>query len=379
MFLERTPTLAALVALAAAIAISLPLAAQAPDVRVSLEGRQGEVRCVSTAPALVRTERSGGDLRIVVSCSTVGPIAQGLEKVYKPVPGGIAIDLPMSAEPSLLWEPSGITLRWSVPGKPASTSVAGLFESTEPPEYPLGPGDKLQLKVYSVENMDQTVVVDPAGYLTFPVLDKVSVKGLTVNQLQQRLEELLTKFVKEPQISVQLLEYGSRYVNVLGEVGNPGRIPLKGAYRLLDAVSQAGGFTEKSGDVEIQRRDKGGTLQSKVISRDELLAGSNEKFNLYMKDQDVVNVLPVKSIYVTGEVKRPGSFPYNKDMTLLRAITMAGGFDQWAKKDKVDILREEKGGQKTLQVDATKIEKGKIPDVPLMPNDQVVVRERKFF
>jgi polysaccharide export outer membrane protein len=348
-------------------------------VRVSLEGRPGEVRCVATAPALVRSERSGGDLRIIVSCSTVGPVAQGLEKVYKPVPGGIAIDVPMSADPSFLWQPSGVTIRWNVTGKPVVTDAAGLFATQEPPEYPLGPGDKLQLKVYNVEGMDQTVVVDPAGYLTFPVLDKVLVKGLTLNQLQQRFEELLAKYVKDPQVSVQLIEYGSRYVNVLGEVGNPGRIPLKGAYRVLDAVSQAGGFTDKSGDVEIQRRDESGTLQSKILTHEELLSGSSEKFNIFVKDQDVINVQPVKSVYVTGEVKKPGSFPYNKDMTLLRAITLAGGFDQWAKKDKVDILREEKGGQKTLQVDATKIEKGKIPDVPLMPNDQIVVRERKFF
>lgn len=370
---------AAAAAISMAIVFSAPAFAQAADARISLEGRPGEVRCVATAPVPVRSERSGGELRVIVSCSTVGPVAHGLEQVYEPVPGGIAIDVPMSADPSYLWQPSGVTIRWSVAGKPVPADAGGLFAAQEPPDYPLGPGDKLQLKVYNVEDMDQTVVVDPAGYLTFPVLDKVLVKGLTLNQLQQRFEELLAKYLKDPQVSVQLIEYGSRYVNVLGEVANPGRIPLKGAYRVLDAVSQAGGFTAKSGDVEIQRRDEGGTLLSKILTHDELLSGSSEMFNIFVKDQDVINVQPVKSVYVTGEVKKPGSFPYNKDMTLLRAITLAGGFDQWAKKDKVDILREERGGQTTLQVDATKIEKGKIPDVPLMPNDQIVVRERKFF
>ncbi len=87
----------------------------------------------------------------------------------------------------------------------------------------------------------------------------------------------------------------------------------------------------------------------------------------------------MKSVYVNGEVKSPGPFPYNKEMTLLRAITSAGGFTQWANKGRVDILREEKGVNRVIHVDAGDIERGKIPDIPLKPNDQVVVRERKFF
>ena len=66
-------------------------------------------------------------------------------------------------------------------------------------------------------------------------------------------------------------------------------------------------------------------------------------------------------------------------MTLLRAITRAGGFTQWANKSKVDILRDEKGVNRVIHVDAGEVEKGKTPDVRLLPNDQVVVRERKFF
>ena len=356
---------------------SLPAPAQGADVKVSLEGKPGEVHCIAPVPLSVHSEKAETNLKIVVSCAGVSKTTPGLESLAKPAPGGIVIEVPLAANPTYIWQASGVIIRWSITGGPSENQE--LFASTSPPAYPLGPGDKLQVIVYNVEDMNQTVTVDPNGIITFPVLDKVSVKGLAVNQLQQHLEELLTQFVKNPQVNIQLLEYGSRYVNVLGEVGSPGRIPLKGAYRVLDAISQAGGFNEKSGDVEIQRRDESGLLQSKIFSREELLAGSSEKYNMFVKDQDVVNVRTIKSVYVTGEVKSPGSFPYHKDMTFLRAITMAGGFGQWANKGRVDVLREGKGGHTILHVDAGKIEKGKAEDVPLLPNDQIVVRERKFF
>lgn len=346
----------------------------APMVR--LEGRPGDLQVVAQTPVHIRTERSGASLRLVILCGGVSKADPGLDKVSTPVPGGIAIDLPLDADPTFSWEMSGVNIRWRTAQAAPSED---LFYLTEPPAYPLGSGDKIQITVYNVEDMNQTVIVDPNGFVTFPVLDKVEVKGLTVNELQKKMEQLLEQYVKSPQINIQLLEYGSRYVNVLGEVGTPGRIALKGAYRVLDAISQAGGFVEKSGDVTIQRRDHNGQLQSKTFTREDLLAGSKEKFDVYVKDQDVIDVEPIKSVYVTGEVKKPGPFPWNKDMTLLRAITLAGGFDQWANKDRIDILRDEKSGRKVIRADASKIEKGKADDIPLMPNDQVVVRERKFF
>jgi len=353
------------------------LLAQGSDIKISVEGKPGEMHCIAPVPLAVHSENSGADLRLVLFCSGISTMTPGLEGLVKPVQGGVAIEVSLAANPTYTWEPSGVIVRWTVAG--GTSADQELFASRSAPTYPLGPGDKLQVIVYNVEDMNQTVTVDPNGIITFPVLDKVEVKGLTVNQLQQRLEELLAQFVKNPQVNLQLIEYGSRYVNVLGEVGAPGRIPLKGAYRILDAITQAGGFKDRSGDVEIQRRDTNGLLQSKAFSREELLAGSSEKCNIFVKDQDVINVQAVKSVYVMGEVQRPGPFPYHKDMTFLRAITLAGGFGQWAKKGKVDILREEKGDRTILHVDAGKIEKGQAEDVPLMPNDQIVVRERKFF
>ncbi len=362
-------------ALAAAVVVGTPCRASG-DLRLS--GRPGEIRCEAGSPLQVTGFSEGAVQRWVLRPQGTITVAAGLEAFVKKVPEGVAVEVPAAAGPSLTWLPQGLLFRWNTG---AETGAGGdLFATDTPPAYPLGPGDKLQITVYNVENMSQTVVVDPSGAITFPVLDKVQVGGLTVPELQKRLEDLLGQFVKGPQVGIQLLEYGSRYVNVLGEVGSPGRVPLKGALRVLDAVSQAGGYTSKSGDVEITRRDASGQLKTKVFTREELLGAGSEQCNIFVLDQDVINVQAIKSVYVSGEVKNPGSFPYNRDLTLLRAITLAGGFTQWAKKDKVDILRDTpQGTPKVLTVDVTDVEKGKREDVPLLPNDHVVVKERKFF
>ena len=367
------------VALAGTLAAGLWIAAAAAGPGdLSVTGRPGEIRLETAGPLQISGGASGGVQRWVLVSPGAVQVAPGLEAYVRPAKEGLVVELPAGAGPSLTWLPQGLVFRWNTG---AEQGAAGdLFATDTPPAYPLGPGDKLQITVYNVENMSQTVVVDPSGAITFPVLDKVQVGGLTVPELQKRLEELLGQFVKGPQVGIQLLEYGSRYVNVLGEVGSPGRVPLKGALRVLDAVSQAGGYTSKSGDVEITRRDASGQLRTKVFTREELLGAGSEKCNIYVLDQDVINVQAIKSVYVSGEVKNPGSFPYNRDLTLLRAITLAGGFTQWAKKDRVDILRDTPHGTpKVLTVDVTDVEKGKREDVPLLPNDHVVVKERKFF
>ncbi len=374
--IRRVGKAAVIAALCAFSALSLPVSAARPeDAAVRVVGHPGEIQCIASTPIEVSSETAGTAMRWLLRFKGNAAVIGGLHEVTKS-DTGLTVDLPLESKPTLTWDAEGLTFKWLVPGDRPGQSI---FASYTPPAYPLGPGDKLLINVYNVSDMNQSVTVDPDGYVTFPVLDKVQVQGLTVNQLQHKLETLLAQYVKAPQVNIQLVEYGSRYVNVLGEVGSPGRIPLKGALRVLDAISQAGGFTTKSGDVEIQRRDASGKLKTMVVTQQELLGGNTEKSNIYVLDQDVINVESVKSIYVSGEVKSPGSFPYNQDMTLLRAITLAGGFSQWAKKGSVDILRQTGDKPKRIEVNASKIEKGKIDDVPLEPNDHVVVRARKFF
>lgn len=261
----------------------------------------------------------------------------------------------------------------------SSFSDDSVFSVNNVPSYPLGPGDSLIIEIYGVEQMRNEVTVDPQGSITLPLLDKIFVNGVTIDQLQDLLKEKYGEYINDPQINILLKEYGSRFVNVIGEVGAPSRIPLKRALRLLDAISMAGGFTEKSGDLELQRRDSDGIIQKKRIFKDSLLGANSEGDNLYLLDGDVVNVLPVSSVYLSGEVGHPQSIMYDKELTLLKAIAIAGGFTQWANKSNIIILRKSESKTETIKIDAEKIEKGKAEDPQLYPNDHIIVKERKLF
>jgi polysaccharide biosynthesis/export protein len=288
----------------------------------------------------------------------------------------VVVKIALEKQPSMTFVNGTLKISW----RSSDSSVSSIFDIKTPPFYPLGSGDKLLVEVYGIEEIKKEVVVDPTGYVTLPLLDKLKVQGLTLNELQKLLEEKFGDFIKEPQINVQLMEYGSRFVNIIGEVEHPIRIPLKRALRLLDAISEAGGFSEKSGDIEVQRRDSDSVLQKLIISKDSLLSAGQGNENIYLFDQDTINVLPVNSVYISGQVVAPKAIPFTKELTLLRAIALAGGFTQWAKQDKIIILRKDSPGEaKTLKVDANKIAKGKTEDVPLLPNDQIIVYERKLF
>lgn len=261
----------------------------------------------------------------------------------------------------------------------SSSEPDSIFSNSTIPSYPLGPGDSLVVEIYGIEEMRNEVTVDPQGSITLPILDKIEVQGLTVDKLQDVLKEKYSEYINDPQINILLKEYGSRYVNVIGEISAPSRIPLKRALRLLDAISLAGGFTEKSGDIEIQRRDNNGSIQKKRIMKESLLGANSEKDNLFLLDGDVVNVLQVSSVYLSGEVQHPQSVLYDKELTLLKAIAKAGGFTQWANKSNIIILRKINDKTETIKVDAGKVEKGKIEDPQLYPNDYIIVKERKLF
>ncbi len=209
--------------------MALSVWAQA-DNPLTIEGKPGDVTLTSTADLAVRNELSAGSVRWFVAAPGGGVrVPKGLEGVIRPAQGGLLIEVPLSGHPAVTWQGGHMTIRWATDASgPAPPASGDVFDLAAAPTYPLGPGDKIQVTVYNVEDMNQTVTVDPGGIITFPVLDKVSVQGLSVNELQKKLEDLLAQYVKDPQVNIQLIEYGSRFVNVLGQVRTPGTHPAEG-------------------------------------------------------------------------------------------------------------------------------------------------------
>lgn len=249
-------------------------------------------------------------------------------------------------------------------------------------EYVIGPMDLLEIKVFELPELNQTVRVSEDGSITIPLLGKVMVEGLTQNSVEEKLGELLDeKYIKNAKVFVFIKEYQSQCVAVLGAVTNPGTYELVGRRTLLQIISQAGGFTEKAGDkLFVLREGKNGITANISIDLNDLLINGNQKLNIPLEANDVINV-PVDEIiqvFVFGMVKNPGALQVKKSkkVTLLQAIAQAGGTDDGASEGSVVIKRRsERGKEIDIKVNLKDIIKGKSPDMELKEGDVVYVPE----
>lgn len=251
-------------------------------------------------------------------------------------------------------------------------------------EYVIGPRDLLEIKVFELPEFDQTVRVSENGTITLPLIGNVEVWGLTKEKLEKKLASLLDKYVKNAQVSVFIKEYQSSRVAIIGAVEKPGMYELVGRQTLLQMISQAGGFKENAAnEIYVLREGQDGNTASIAIDLEDLLLNGNQKLNIPIQPNDVINV-PVDKmiiIYVFGEVRNPGAIQVKRSqkITLLKAIAQAGGLSENASKRGVTIKRkDERGKEINIKVNLNDIIKGKKQDIPLKEGDVVIVKESIF-
>lgn len=135
---------------------------------------------------------------------------------------------------------------------------------TEGEDYPIGPADLLNIEVFQVPELSQTVRVNSKGYISLPLIGSVQISGLTSQQLEVYLAELLSeKYLQNPQVSVFIEEYTSQRVTVAGAINKPGIYPLKGEMTLLQVIAAAQGVTDVAdrGEIKVLRSAGDNTRQ----------------------------------------------------------------------------------------------------------------------
>ncbi|MCX6570948.1 MAG: polysaccharide export protein [Candidatus Aminicenantes bacterium] len=248
--------------------------------------------------------------------------------------------------------------------------------------YRVGPGDLLELKVFQVDELSQTVRVSEDGSITLPLVGRIVVEGLTQEGVVQKLTGLLqAKYVKNPQVTIFIKEYKNQQVAVIGAVEKAGSYELVGRKNLLQIISMAGGFSETAGnEIFILREGTDGVTSSVAIDLKDLLVNGNQKLNIPIEPNDVINV-PVDReirVFVMGRVTKPGAVKakLSEGVTLLQAIADAGGLAEGAKESKITITRKDKTGkEQKIKVNLKDIIKGKKKDVVLKEGDVVYVPE----
>jgi polysaccharide export outer membrane protein len=250
-------------------------------------------------------------------------------------------------------------------------------------EYKIGPKDLLEITVFELPELNQTVRVSEDGTITLPLLGPVKIDGLTKDELETKLASLLEEtYLNKARVSVFIKEYQSKLVAVIGAVERPGMYELVGQRTLLQIVSEAGGFKENVSNEIFVLRDEGkGKTASISIDLDDLLLNGNQALNIPLQPNDVINVPVDKliSVYVFGAVRNPGKVEVkmSKKITLLQAVGNAGGLADGAKQSGIRLKRIDRqtGKETEMKVNLGDIIKGKKRDIELREGDVIIIPE----
>jgi polysaccharide export outer membrane protein len=259
-------------------------------------------------------------------------------------------------------------------------------------EYVLGIDDQLTVRIQDLPDIpDKPYRVAPSGSVDLPLLGTVRAAGLTVPQFKTAVADIAGKYIADPQVSVNVTEYQSQPVSVMGAVNGPGVRSLSGPKRLLEVISMAGGLRPDAGGVvRITRESAWGELlvpgartslsgeySMAEIDLEALISGRDPSVNILVRPHDFVSVSKAELLYVLGEVKKAGGFPISSkdNMTVLKAISLAGGLERSAAPKSARIIRPaQDGAAKTeISVNIQRILDGKNPDLAMRAEDTLFV------
>lgn len=284
------------------------------------------------------------------------------------VPGMFAQQSEPSAEP----RPSAPAAGESQPGKEAP------LPPPSSPSLRISSGDLLEISVYGVPELKQKTRVDERGSVYMPLIGAVVLSGLTVSEAQAALEKSLVEggYLRNPSVTVLVVEYATQGASILGEVTKPGIYPVLGERRLFDLISAAGGLTDRAGKlITVTRRERPKEPINLNLTRD---PAQSPEVNIEVQPGDTIVVSKAGLVYVVGEVGHPSGFVMenNENMTVLQAIAMANGVTAYSALDAAKLIRRSSSGPQEIPIPLKKILTAQAADISLQPEDIVFVPRR---
>jgi len=305
----------------------------------------------------------------------------------------------------------------------AAAALMGVWSiPADAQDYEIGPGDVLRIEVVGRPEMTDSFPVDSEGMINYWEVGKVLASGHTPEALERKLTTLLVagQFMRRPQVKVSIAEYASQKVYVAGEVQRTGYYALKADRSLRGFLSDVPFGPNAGHEVVVIRPGAGEAAPAASSATEEVAAEPNEatgeaegegtageessipappapieipglppidpsnlvtRVNLLelqvggvdrdiiLRSGDTVFVPRAAQVYVLGAVGRPGAFRYEPGMTVLQALTMAGGVTARGSEGRTKVIRI---------VDGKKVEKKVKPADTLEPEDRLEVPERFF-
>jgi polysaccharide biosynthesis/export protein len=297
-----------------------------------------------------------------------------------------------------------LTLPTAAPAISAPTAAA----TTVLPDYLLGAGDQIEVRVYGYEEYTGALTILPDGSISLPVVGRLTASGKTVDQFTQVVKQRLDPLLVNPVVDVRLLQPRPIMVTVTGEVQRPGPAQLRGLIptsvgtgtvvnnnvipTLSNAIAQSGGVTRNADlrNVGLKRLNRNGQYDTQTLNLWDSVQ-ANTPSDVLLRDGDVISIpkateisstdqrllarstfAPEKvKVRVVGEVKKPGEVELGPQSSLSSAIAIAGGPTDKANLKKVAFVRMQDDGkinQQELNLetlsDAVQVQDGDVLVIP---------------
>jgi len=195
-------------------------------------------------------------------------------------------------------------------------------------EYTLGSGDGIRVTVYQNPDLTLETRVSEQGTISFPLLGTVQIGGLAISAAEKRVADGLRSgnFVKQPQVTIIVTQVRGNQVSVLGQVNRPGRYPLEVAdVRMTDVLAMAGGVAPAGADLLTVVGTRNGQPFRAEIDLPRVFGPNARNDDIRVVNGDVIWVDRAPTVFIYGEVQRPGALRLERGMTVMQALATGGG------------------------------------------------------
>lgn len=243
----------------------------------------------------------------------------------------------------------------------------------------LGPGDVIRISVYGQPDLSTLTRIDDAGNISFPLVGSVTLQNRTTTEAQTHIADLLESrgIVRNAQVTVFLEERSERdvgSVTILGKIARPGKYSLQGdtgtgVASIVDLLATAGGTSDDAADyIFLMRPSDSGYVRSR-IDLIQLVQLGELSIDQALVSGDVVLVPATDVFYIYGQVRRPGRYPLERDMTVMQALSVASGITDIGNENGILLRRRTDSGRSETEADITS---------QLQPGDVIYVKAKRF-
>ena len=214
-------------------------------------------------------------------------------------------------------------------------------------DYVLGAGDVVRINVYQNQDLTLETRINESGRISYPLLGQLKLGGLSVTEAERTVSDGLLKgnFLRQPQVSILVMQVRGNQASVLGVVNRPGRYPIEvTGMRMSELLASAGGVAAGGSDTVSLSGLRDGKPYRVSVDVGAMFGGQGPQQDPVVLNGDTLYVDRQPMVYIFGEVQRPGAMRLERGMTLMQALAAGGGLTQRGTERGIKVHRRSADG-----------------------------------